>query len=334
MARHGFGSARSHSPGKPRRPQLSFPNNNFARLRRASARAFGRNATMPATLTPFSYAQLTPAVAELVRGKTEEIRRSAPRMLDAAIAIGKALIAVRDALPHGQFLPWLGAEFSWSARTAERYMAASMAFEGKSDTVSHLTLGTIYALAAPANEAARRTVADRVGRGDRPSETEVRTMIGASREVRTLEREEAARARARRREEASWDRQRRAQSSPQAKARVTRAQKRAEAATRREQQQNERDRQTAQEATELLLSLLPEDGLHRLVSLFNNAGALPGHFAPTFFGALKNRLLNLGWNGHEARLLHLTVKDATVRIEAPVPPTDKGGDDNVVPFRP
>jgi hypothetical protein len=93
---------------------------------------------MTENLTPFSYAQLNPAVAELVRGKADEIRRSTGRMLDAAMATGQALIAVKQALTHGQFGQWLAAEFSWSERTAQRYMSAAEAFG------ANPTLGPVF----------------------------------------------------------------------------------------------------------------------------------------------------------------------------------------------
>jgi hypothetical protein len=282
--------------------------------------------------------QLTPAVAELVRGKADEIRRSTGRMLDAALTTGQALIAVKKALPHGQFGPWLNAEFSWSERTAQRYMSAAEAFEGKSDTVSHLTLGTVYALAAPTNEPVRRELADRISRGDKPSEAEALTMIGASRQRRKFEKEEAANERERRKEEAAWEQKRRSQLSPQAKGRVTLAQKRAAAEAMREQKEDEKDCQTAQDATELLLSLLPEPGLRQLAALFNKAGRLPGHFQATFFNALKNRLRELGWNGKAAQLLRLNIRRSTIPIISVMhvrEATDKQGGENVVrpPFR-
>jgi hypothetical protein len=288
---------------------------------------------MTESVTPFSYAQLTPAVAELVRGKADEIRRSTPRMLDAALAIGKALIAVKAALPHGQFLPWLGAEFSWSERTAQRYMSAAEAFEGKSDSVSHFTLPTVYALAAPANESVRKELADRVSRGDKPSEAEALTIIGASRKMRRLEAEEAAKEREKRKEGAAWERLRRSHQSPQAKRRVTLAQKRAAAETMREQQEIERHRQTAQEAAELLLKLLPEAGLRELVSLFNKAGWLPEHFQTVFFDALKKRLRDLGWDGNAAQLVQLNIRHSTIPIVSIMDvreATDKQGGENVV----
>jgi hypothetical protein len=292
--------------------------------------------TMPESPSPFSYAQLPPVDAELVRGKAEEIRRSTGRMLDAVLATGQALIAVKQALPHGQFGPWLSAEFSWSERTAQRVMSVAEAFGANPTALSDLTLETVYALAAPANESARRELVDRIERGERPSETEARTIIDASRQMRRLEKEQAAKERERRKEDAAWERQRRSQLTPQAKRNVTRTRKRVAAVAMREQEALETSRQTAQKATELLLSLLPETGLHQLVSLFNKAGRLPGHFEPTFFGALKNRLRDLGWNGKEARLMAIDgshVSHETVRTPCVVvyrEPTDEQHGENVV----
>jgi hypothetical protein len=175
-------------------------------------------------------------------------------------------------------------------------------------------LPLVYDLAAPTNESARIALVDRVARGERPSEAEVRTIIGASREVRRLEKEEAAKEWERRKEETARERESRSHLSPRAKRRVTLAQKRTAAESMRNQQDLERDRRTAQEATELLLSLLPEADLRRVASLFNSAGGLPGHFSETFFGALKNRLRDLGWNGNARQLLPLNVTHSTKRI--------------------
>jgi hypothetical protein len=227
---------------------------------------------MTGNLAPFSYAQLTPAVSELVRGKAHEIRRSTGRMLDAALATGQALIAVKQALTHGQFGQWLAAEFSWSERTAQRYMSTAEAFGTNPTLVSDLPLPVVYDLAAPTNESARIALVDRVARGERPSEAEVRTIIGASREVRRLEKEEAAKERERRKEETARERESRSHLSPQAKRRVTLAQKRTAAESMRNQQDLERDRRTAQEATELLLSLLPEAELRRVAAPSQFAG--------------------------------------------------------------
>lgn len=40
----------------------------------------------------------------------------------AAVEIGKELIAIKESLPHGQFLVWIEAEFGYSRRTATNLM--------------------------------------------------------------------------------------------------------------------------------------------------------------------------------------------------------------------
>lgn len=71
------------------------------------------------------------------------------------IQIGGLLRQAKKRLPHGEFLPWLDKEFSLSARTAERYMAAHEFWVTvveslhKSDKLTNLKLrpSAIYELA-------------------------------------------------------------------------------------------------------------------------------------------------------------------------------------------
>ncbi|MCJ2016944.1 DUF3102 domain-containing protein [Methylobacterium sp. E-065] len=55
----------------------------------------------------------------------------------------------RHRLAHGNFLPWIEAEFSMADRTALRFMQAAEAFAGKSATVADLPATVLYALASP-----------------------------------------------------------------------------------------------------------------------------------------------------------------------------------------
>jgi hypothetical protein len=62
-----------------------------------------------------------------------------------AVEAGKLLLQVKSALRHGQFLTWLEANVTVTARQAQRYIAAAQgrptairALGSKSDTVSHL----------------------------------------------------------------------------------------------------------------------------------------------------------------------------------------------------
>jgi hypothetical protein len=61
------------------------------------------------------------------------------------------LLAVKEALPHGQFLRWLRAEFGWPERTARNFMAVAEQF-GKSAIIAELPTQptAAYLLAAPA----------------------------------------------------------------------------------------------------------------------------------------------------------------------------------------
>jgi Protein of unknown function (DUF3102) len=66
----------------------------------------------------FNYDVLEAKVAERVRSSAEAIRQQVRNTLENAIRIGEELLAVKGALEHGQFLPWLRAEFGWAERTA------------------------------------------------------------------------------------------------------------------------------------------------------------------------------------------------------------------------
>jgi DUF3102 family protein len=47
------------------------------------------------------------------------------------VEIGNRLIAVKDALDHGEWLPWLDEQFGWSDRTARDFIAVADAFGDK-----------------------------------------------------------------------------------------------------------------------------------------------------------------------------------------------------------
>lgn len=79
---------------------------------------------------------VAPAMGQLI----EEQHRLALQHRDAAVRFavtaGQMLLGVKAMLPHGEFLPWLEKNVSFTARTAQRYMAAA-APRPISDSVSH-----------------------------------------------------------------------------------------------------------------------------------------------------------------------------------------------------
>ncbi len=107
----------------------------------------------------FDYSPLEAQVAERLRASAETIRQQVRNTLECAIKIGQELLAVKEALAHGQFLPWLKAEFGWSERTAQNFMSVAERF--KSAIIADLPIQptAAYLLAAPAVPDQAREVA-------------------------------------------------------------------------------------------------------------------------------------------------------------------------------
>lgn len=75
------------------------------------------------------------------------------RTVEDIIEIGKELTAVKDRLEHGQFLPWIKAEFDMSADTAHRMINVAARF-GQIPQIAEFKPSILYALAAPSTPAA------------------------------------------------------------------------------------------------------------------------------------------------------------------------------------
>src|SRR5947209_19036892 len=73
----------------------------------------------------FDYGRLDAPVAEKARAAAEHIRDRVKKTLQDIIEIGDELLAVKEALPHGRFLPWLRAEFGWGHRLAENFISVA-----------------------------------------------------------------------------------------------------------------------------------------------------------------------------------------------------------------
>src|SRR6516162_4282316 len=88
----------------------------------------------------FNYELLEARVAEKARSSAQRIRDKVKRTIEDIIEVGNDLLAVREALPHGQFGPWLAAEFGWTERTARNSMAVAERFGPKTEIISDLTI--------------------------------------------------------------------------------------------------------------------------------------------------------------------------------------------------
>jgi hypothetical protein len=117
----------------------------------------------------FNYELLEARVAEKARSSAQRIRDKVKRTIEDIIEVGNDLLAVREALPHGQFGPWLAAEFGWTERTARNFMAVAERFGPKTEIISDLTIQptAAYLLAAPsAPDEAREAAIERAEAGE------------------------------------------------------------------------------------------------------------------------------------------------------------------------
>lgn len=107
------------------------------------------NTTDAAAVDLFSYAGLSREVETIAREAAERIKLRLRRSAEDIIEIGRDLIGVKDRIGHGNFLPWIEAEFGMTDRTARRFMDVARVYSGKSDIVSNIDTTALYELAAP-----------------------------------------------------------------------------------------------------------------------------------------------------------------------------------------
>jgi Protein of unknown function (DUF3102) len=112
-----------------------------------------------------------------VREAADRIRFRLTHTVKGVIEIGRDLIAVKERLGHGKFLPWIDREFKMTDKSAERFMSVAERYGDKFDSVSNLTLTALYELAAPSTpEEVRTEVAKRVAAGESVTTAEVKEL--------------------------------------------------------------------------------------------------------------------------------------------------------------
>ncbi len=97
----------------------------------------------------FDYDSLDEATRELIQRKTHETHRLLKRTAEYILLIGQNLKAVKEQLPHGQFLLWIEAEFGMSRWTARNFIRVADKLEDKWRNFHHLPVSVLYELAAP-----------------------------------------------------------------------------------------------------------------------------------------------------------------------------------------
>jgi hypothetical protein len=93
-------------------------------------------------MSALDYTQISkPGQAQLAQEITDNLKSNIKALAFVAIEIGRDLIQMKEeVLQHGQFGPWLEAEFEMTIRTAQRYMRIARRFGDKYDQLSHLNL--------------------------------------------------------------------------------------------------------------------------------------------------------------------------------------------------
>lgn len=113
----------------------------------------------------YDYSQLGEQ-AGAIRNHAIEIKRNERRANEAIVEAGQHLIAVKEALPHGQWEDWLQTEFHMTDRTARTLMAIATKFIAKTEIISVLSPTVLGMLASPSvPEEAVQAVVDAAGDG-------------------------------------------------------------------------------------------------------------------------------------------------------------------------
>lgn len=81
------------------------------------------------------------------------IKAGRRRLLEDVVEIGSDLLRAKELVGHGNFARWLQFEFSWSERTARRFMELARQLRGKSAKLADLDLATASALVAKSTPA-------------------------------------------------------------------------------------------------------------------------------------------------------------------------------------
>lgn len=95
----------------------------------------------------FDYSALTETEADVAKRSADIIKLRMRRTAEDIVEIGRELKAVKDALPHGKFLPWIEAEFQMSERSARNFMQVSERF--KTAKIADFKPSVIYELSSP-----------------------------------------------------------------------------------------------------------------------------------------------------------------------------------------
>jgi hypothetical protein len=133
----------------------------------------------------FNYDLLESKIAEKVRSTADRIRGRLKKTLEDLIEVGSDLLEVKEALPHGQFGPWLKAEFGWSERQAQNFMSVAERFKSAKFADLPIQPSAAYMLAAPAvPDEARQVAIEKAEAGQEITFTTAKEIIAEAKKKR------------------------------------------------------------------------------------------------------------------------------------------------------
>src|SRR5271154_5822542 len=107
--------------------------------------------------------------AKVLAENATAIRKLSKRVIGDVLEIGHRLNDCKRILGHGNWLPWVEREFSWTERTARNFTSAYELARSESANIADLGIdvSSLYLLAAPSTpEKARVEVLRRAEAGD------------------------------------------------------------------------------------------------------------------------------------------------------------------------
>lgn len=209
------------------------------------------------------YDALGEEAQEVLRTAVARITKLQQRLVTDVVEIGTALVRAKEAVGHGNFGPWIRAEFNWTERTAQNFMAVAERFGTNAKCVSHLPLATVYRLAAPGTpDLVREKIVARLEEGQTVEPDEIASEITAARREVQRERDEAKK-------------------SPEARKRAL-ARRERDVAERKQgavqwREDQERRASNSAEAAMLIVRSLAETEVDRILELLVDSRGLSNH---------------------------------------------------------
>jgi N6-adenosine-specific RNA methylase IME4 len=124
----------------------------------------------------FDYAKLDASLADFLKTAAGFIRKDIQRLQVGILDVGKRLLEVKENIGHGNFGPWINAEFQMSADTAGRFMNVARRFP-EIPHGAEFAPTVLYELAAPSTpETVRLTAVERARSGEVVTLETIRTL--------------------------------------------------------------------------------------------------------------------------------------------------------------